>query len=256
MDNPAPAARAPHIILLSLAAATGLFALRDVYAARHVKYFRDLRLDGRYEFVGEEPIAPAAAKSARCFRFIYDMAGRPKRIEALANGRPAYDVTLGAARVSFAYYEDQEVRTLQNTRADPARGGWAREASISFDDTGKIGSLTNEDGRGGPAMDDFGVARRLWLLDSEGRIVRESYFDLEDRRIADKAGRYELRYAYDEAGDLVERANYGRDGVLRDDLAGVARIRWNRDAQTGRLEARAFNARGRPTRLWLYWPPA
>ena len=85
------------------------------------KYFYNIDLDPRYQFIGTGELTEEAAQQSNCYRFMYNGEGRLEQIEYRRAGRAMADSTFGVARIDLEYEPGIERRWFHNRRSEPAK---------------------------------------------------------------------------------------------------------------------------------------
>ena len=195
-------------------------------AYRPPDYFFTIDLDSRYQFVGSGPLTEEQAEHVKCYRFVYNSAGRPLQIEYRCAGVPAIDPLFKVAQIDFEYEPGIERRWFHDEHNQPtADGDGIYGEELTLNAAGFPTDITNLDVSAGKVRDSSGVIHYARTLDNQNRVVAVKRIGLFGSPITDENGFFETRTAYDEQGRPVERANYDSAGKPLNNSDGVALVR-------------------------------
>lgn len=202
-------------------------------AKKGSKYYRHIKVNGRYAIMGTYPVAEELGGKINCYHFIFDDKGKLDTIESLHNGKIS-------ARTIIEYTKGFEKRIFQDSkgRAKPNNGVYS--IRLKLDEGDHPISLSNYNKEGDLGKDSSGIAQRLWTLDKKGGQIKVSYFDEKGNRV--KEGNiYERRFRYDDNDNLIESASYSADGQQVDSEPGdIAVYRWQYDKKGNTVEERTY----------------
>ena len=172
----------------------------------------------------ERPLHPQAAG----FRFYYDemmSIAKVEHLEVDGTVKAMFFYSGEKADIVDVVRRGEDGRLGTVARSHPIGGTGIRRAEaveigryrIVRDDHGLVLRMEGfRDARGTPVADRRGVFRTDYRIDGMGRVVAESYYSWDGQKAPCRSGADEMRYAYDEAGNVVESLSV-RDGkpILR-----------------------------------------
>jgi hypothetical protein len=82
-------------------------------------YYRTVKLDGRYEIVGEKPILSSTSKKTDCYHFVYNQDGKVIEISYLEKGKPSIDDFFKVSKIKIVYKDGFEVRSFYDDLGYP-----------------------------------------------------------------------------------------------------------------------------------------
>ena len=213
-------------------------------------YFFNVRLDPRYQIVGQGPLSADQATTADCYCFTYGKNGKLQRVEFDRAGTPMIDPFFSAARVDLEYAPGLERRWYR----DGAGGAVADSNSVNGEQltlnaSGFPTAVTNLNDSGGTMRDNEGVVRIDRQLDRASRVIEGRRVGLLGINIHDSDGFYTTRTIYDNQSRPIEYDNFDSSGQPLNDDDGVASVRTAYgQAPGGALVTESyFDAAGSPT---------
>ena len=184
--------------------AAGLFFVASLLSAGEmVSYFRKIRIGQDERIRGFYPLDEAEALDVNCYKFSTLEDGRISRIEYLRRGTSLKDPLLGVPVMQFSYNGNYIRRNHLDSSGKPVpdeQGVYS--VRLRQNSAGDVTAAFHYDRYGNLKADSKGIASVMWDVDKMGRKVSELYFDPEGNRVGDD-GVFELRYLYDERGNLA-----------------------------------------------------
>ena len=208
------------------------------------EYYRKVSLDGRYSIVGQNSLSPQMGRKGESYHFLYDKEGRLIKMEHLLGGKLKGNSFFGAdvALLTIRHFETYEERTYFDANGIPVKN---RDGvffiRILFDEDDNPEYRLNCDIFGQFTEDAHGVTRYSWVLDTEGRIAEEAFYNFPGKRVTIDEGVFGKRFKYDKDGNMTERSFFDATGNLTEDKEGVAVLRQKFDDKGNIIEIRYFD---------------
>lgn len=209
-------------------------------------FFRQISLDSKLGFVGKYPVDEKYSRENNCYHFSYDGTGKLMIVEYWRSGKLQKDLALGIAQIKIENTDGYEKRTYYNEKGKPSADliSGVYSVRIKYDENTHLLSLFNYDKKGQLTKDKYNVTQYAWLLDNDGKRLKSMRMDKTGTRIIDNEGFYELRAKYDDKGNLVELANYGKNGKLMENCGKVSSLHKKYDDKGNILEEAYLSDKG------------
>ena len=82
-------------------------------------YYQKVKLDGRYEIVGEKPIDDSIYMKMDCYHFKYNQEGKVDEIIYLEKGKPSTDDYFNVSKLKIDYQDGFEERSFYDKSRYP-----------------------------------------------------------------------------------------------------------------------------------------
>jgi hypothetical protein len=230
-------------ILLAIALATGI--LGQANGATY-NYFRHIEINDTRYIKASYQIDSTEANSINCYKMTFDDSGRLSEIAFQKRGMVAPCPDKPYSRLFIAYGGDLEIWHYTNSDNAPSFADTNIFAQIyEMDNNGNPKTLTNLGDSGEAVEDSAGRAKYILTCDLNGRVVKSLRQNGSGDTIVDGDGLYEVRYAYDSMGELIEIANFGRDGKLKNSAVGEALTKIGYDSLGNEFQRSYFDEHSR-----------
>ena len=188
-------------------------------------YFFTVRLDPRYQIVGQGPLSAEQAATADCYCFTYGKDGKLQRIEFERAGMPMIDPFFNAARVDFEYAPGIERRWYRDGAGNAvADSNGVNGEQLTLNPAGFPTAVTNLNDSGGTMRDNEGVVRIDRQLDRASRVIEGRRVGLLGINIHDNDGFFATHTIYDNQSRPIEYDNFDSSGQPLNDDEGVASV--------------------------------
>jgi hypothetical protein len=190
------------------------------------RYFFNIDLDPRYQIIGIGSLSEEAAAKANDYHFIYDDAGRLRRIEFQRAGALMPDPFFCVASIDFEYAPGVERRWYHDAKGQLMKNAFGVSGEeLTLNPKGFPTDIANLDASGASTRDSSGVVNYIRILDNRGRLIAGRRVGLLGTDITDDDGYFETRSAYDNSDLRFEYGNYDSAANLLNDNDGVALVR-------------------------------
>ncbi len=183
-------------------------------AQNNVKYFRSLLFSetswdlerGSHELTAEQ------AKSVNNYKFTYNDNAQLVSLEYNRNDSLLDYSSMGAAKITYTYEGDLQVKRFFNEKNEPAKNGGAHVYEFKLDADGMRVAMRFLDETGQPVENRNNIHNYVWTKLPDGMIKEVRYNLAEDSVIMNPfCPFYELRFSYDANGYVTRMANYDND---------------------------------------------
>jgi YD repeat-containing protein len=225
------------ILLAALACSLPLLSGRDKGT---VKYFRHLRIYKIHDLTFTYPVDPKDYKKINCYKVEYDEDGRIISAVYLINGERAFDSWNALSSIEIKYFNSIEKRKYKDLNGKSI-DEYVDYEIYEFDSTGMLLSCTNYSKFDEITEDSTGIAKYLYSTDSLKNVLRAVCLNIDGDTILTTLGYYRVVFKYDNFGNMIEMANYGKNGRLLPIYDGVAINRYKYDENGNRTELSVYN---------------
>jgi len=213
-----------------------------------IEYYRHIVDQGDKPAIGRYQIDEESAKEVNCYRFSFDDNGKVINVEFLKEGKLHYDLQLvgvGAARILIEYLSGGSRISYENEFGEQVPNNEGIHIIRREIDRNKNQLLiANYNKEGMPAADSSGAYKYLVKFNKNGYPSNKYFLNEMGDTITGSLERYEIRYRYDERNNLIEEANYGKDGQLFEDEIGIAFYKYKYDIYGYCSEMRCYDIKG------------
>jgi len=183
-------------------------------ADSNVKYYRGVLFSetpwdnekGSRELTDEE------AKTINNYKFTYNESKQLVSIEYNRNNVLLDYSSIGAAKVTYTYEGDKQIKRFFNEKNEPAKNGGASVFEYTLNESGTRIAMRFLDENNAPIENRNKVHNFKWNKLPDG-MIQEVRFNLagESTVMNEFCPFYELRFTYDENGYVTRMANYQAD---------------------------------------------
>lgn len=161
---------------------------------------------------GTHPLSAEEAKTINNYKFSYNENKQLVSVEYNRNGVLLDYSSLGAAKISFTYDGNKQVKKFYNEKGDSIKNGGASAYEYTLDESGMRIAMRYLDENGAPTENRNKVHNFEWNKLPDG-MIREIRFNLAGENVVMNAfcPFYELRFTYDANGFVTRMANYQAD---------------------------------------------
>ena len=233
-------------VFLMLFTAGSLFPLWS----EEISYFRKIRIDQSERIQGEYPLAERDADKVNSYKIFTMDDGRISRIEYHRSGTSLADPLLGVPVIQFTYNGSYVRRTYLDSRGKEVPDDQGiYSVRLKKNSAGAVTASFHYDRYGNLMADRNGIASIMWDVDKNNRKVSALFFDPKGNRVSNGKGVYELKYLYDDRGNLSMIMELDERGIPIDGPAAVRR-EWDdkgnliRESWLNSREAAVLNPEG------------
>lgn len=201
-----------HLFVLILISTFSLSVLSE----STVKYYRYIDIGSCFnEYRTKDQIDEYTMKLTKCYRISYDNENRIQDVLFLDRGKPVFD-NYNVCDVKFEYQKGLERRILYSPKGQiTANKQGVCIFQLKLNDKNYPMALSYYDNKENPIEDKSGITKCEWQLDSLGRKVIETYWNLKGEQITNGKGAYETKFKWGVGPlDYKEMSYWTRDGYL------------------------------------------
>ena len=152
------------------------------------------------------------AKSVNNYKFTYNENAQLVSVEYNRNDSLLDYSSMGAAKITYTYEGDLQVKRFFNEKNEPAKNGGASVYEFKLDADGMRVAMRFLDETGQPVENRNNIHNYVWTKLPDGMIKEVRYNLAEDSVIMNPfCPFYELRFSYDANGYVTRMANYDND---------------------------------------------
>jgi YD repeat-containing protein len=180
----------------------------------NVKYYKQLLFSetpwdlerGSHEISAEE------AEKVNNYKFTWNDDGTLASVEYNRNGVLLGYSSLRAAKITYTYEGNKQVKHFFNKEGEPIESGGAFTQEYTLDDSGMRVAMRFLDKEGNPTENRNNIHNYEWSKLDNG-MIRELRYNLakEETIMNPFCPFYELRFTYDDNGYVTQMANYEAD---------------------------------------------
>jgi len=178
------------------------------------KYFRQIQFsDSPWDTEkGAHPITADEAKTINNYKFSYNENGQLASIEYNRNGVLLDYSSIGAAKITYDYVGDKQLKNFFNEKNDTIKNGGATTFEYKLDNAGFRVAMRFLDEKGQPVENRNKISNYKWAKLPDG-MIQEVRFNLAGENVVMNpfCPFYELRFSYDANGFVTRMANYQAD---------------------------------------------
>jgi hypothetical protein len=161
---------------------------------------------------GTHPLTADEAKTVNNYKFTYNENKQLVSVEFNRNGVLLDYSSLGAAKITYTYEGNKQVKHFFDEKGEAKKSGGASVYEYTLDDSGMRVGLRFLDENGEPTENRNNIHNYVWKKLPDGMIQELRYNLAEEEVVMNPfCPFYELRFSYDEKGYLVRMANYEED---------------------------------------------
>lgn len=227
----------------------------------NVKYYRGLLFsETPWDWErGSYPLTANDAKTINNYKFTYDENGKLISVEYNRNDTLLGYSGMGAAKITYTYEGDKQIKRFFNEKNEPAKNGGASIYEYSVNQDGIRVALRFLDENNQPVENRNNIHNYVWSKLPDG-MIRELRYNLagEETIMNPFCPFYELRFTYDVNGYITRMANYDNDTLYNctaencGDI-GVSYFLFKNNEKGDLLEFSVHNVTGQMSNLYWGW---
>lgn len=226
-----------------------------------VKYFRNIQFSETPWDVekGTHPLTAEEAQTVNNYKFTYNENNQPVSIEFNRNGVLLNYSSLGAAKITFTYEGDKQVKKFFNEKGEPVKNAGASAQEFTLDENGVRVAMRFLDENGQPVENRNNIHNYVWTKLPDG-MIRELRYNLAGDSVVMNpfCPFFELRFTYDANGYVTRMANYDADTLYNCTAEncgdnGVSYFAFQNNEHGDLLEFAVYNTTGLLSNLYWGW---
>lgn len=180
----------------------------------NVKYYRQLLFsETPWDLErGSHEISADEAQKVNNYKFTWNDNGTLASVEYNRNGVLLDYSNLRAAKITYTYEGDKQIKHFFNENGEQIESGGAYTQEYTLDDSGMRVAMRFLDKDGNPVENRNNIHNYVWSKLSDG-MIRELRYNLakEETIMNPFCPFYELRFSYNDKGYVTRMANYEAD---------------------------------------------
>ena len=202
------------LIVLFVAGLTSCNQKPASEAEENVKYYKQLLFsETPWDLErGSHEISAGEAEKVNNYKFTWNDDGTLASVEYNRNGVLLGYSNLRAAKITYTYEGDKQIKHFFDENGEPIESGGAFTQEYTLDDDGMRVAMRFLDKDGNPVENRNNIHNYVWTKLGDG-MIRELRYNLnEEETIMNPfCPFYELRFSYDDNGYVTRMANYEAD---------------------------------------------
>jgi len=230
-------------------------------AADNVKYYRSIQFSETPWDTekGTHPITAEEAKTVNNYKFTYNENGTLASVEYNRNNVLLDYSSIGAARVTYTYEGNKQIKRFFNEKGEAAKNGGASVYDYTLDESGMRIALNFLDENNVQVENRNKINNFKWKMLPDG-MLQELRYNLAGESVVmnEFCPFYELRFTYDANGYITRMANYQADTLYNCTAGncgdiGVSYFLFENNAAGDLLSFSVHNASGQSSNLFWGW---
>lgn len=180
----------------------------------NVKYYRNIQFTETpwEQEKGTHPLTAEEAKTINNYKFTFNENGQLASVEYNRNDVLLDYSSNGAARITYTYEGDKQLKKFFNEKNEPTKNGGASTYEYTLNESGMRVAMRFLDENGVAVENRNKISNYKWNKLPDG-MIQEVRFNLAGESVVmnEFCPFYELRFSYDENGFLTRMANYQAD---------------------------------------------
>ena len=182
----------------------------------HVKYYRSIQFsetawdteEGMHELTAEE------AKTVNNYKLTFNENNQLASVEYNRNNVLLDYSSINAAKITYTYQGDKQVKRFFNTKNEPIKNGGASVFEYTLNAEGMRVAMRFLDENNAPVENRNKIHNYQWTKLPDG-MIKELRYNLAGASVVmnEFCPFYELRFSYDEKGLVTRMANYQADSL-------------------------------------------
>jgi hypothetical protein len=230
-------------------------------AESQVKYYRSIQFsetpwdteEGLHELTAEE------AKTANNYKFTFAGNNQLASVEYNRNNVLLDYASINAAKVTYTYEGDKQVKRFFNAKNEPIKNGGASVFEYTLNEAGLRVAMRYLDENNAPVENRNKIHNYQWTKLENG-MIKELRYNLAKESVVmnEFCPFYELRFTYDDKGLVTRMANYQADSLYNctaencGDI-GVSYFKFGYNEAGDLLEFSVHNTAGQLSNLYWGW---
>lgn len=187
---------------------------KQAEAPDNVKYYRHIQFTETPWDIekGTHEISADEAKTVNNYKFTWNDNHQLVSVEYNRNNVPLDYSSTGAAKITYTYEGNKQVKHFYNSKNEPVNNGGVSVYEYTLDDNGMRVALRFLDENSQPVENRNNIHNYEWSKLSDG-MIRELRYNLAEETVVMNpfCPFYELRFTYDNNGYMVRMANFEAD---------------------------------------------
>ncbi len=187
---------------------------KQAEAPDNVKFYRHIQFTETPwdQEKGTHSLTADDAKTVNNYKFTYNEKGQLVSIEYNRNGVLLDYSSTGAAKITYTYEGNKQIKHFYNSKNEPIKNGGASVYEFTLNDKGMRVAMRFLGENGEPVENRNNIHNYTWSKLDNG-MIRELRYNLAGEEVIMNpfCPFYELRFSYDDKGYLVRMANYEAD---------------------------------------------
>jgi hypothetical protein len=227
----------------------------------NVKYYRSIQFSETPWDTekGTHPLTAEEAKTINNYKFTWDEKKQLVSVEFNRNNILLGYSSFGAAKITYTYEGDKQLKRFFNDKNEPTKNGGASSLEYTLNESGMRIAMRFLDENGAPVENRNKIHNFTWNKLPDG-MVQELRFNLAGEEVVmnEFCPFYELRFSYDENGYVTRMANYKADTLYNctaencGDI-GVSYFLFENNKNGDLLNFSVHNASGQLSNLYWGW---
>jgi hypothetical protein len=234
---------------------------KPVEPADNVKYFRNIQFSETPWDVekGTHPLTADDAKTVNNYKFTWNENKQLASVEFNRNGVLLNYSSLGAAKVTYTYEGDKQIKKFYNEKNEATKNGGASVFEYTLNEDGMRVAMRFLDENGAQIENRNNIHNFAWKKLEDG-MIRELRYNLAGDSVVMNpfCPFYELRFSYDENGYVTRMANYEADTLYNCTAEncgenGVSYFEFQNNEHGDLLHFAVYNTTGLLSNLYWGW---
>ena len=227
----------------------------------NVKYYRSIQFSETPWDTekGTHPLTAEEAKTINNYKFTWDDKKQLVSVEFNRNNILLGYSSFGAAKITYTYEGDKQLKRFFNDKNEPTKNGGATSLEYTLNESGLRIAMRFLDEAGAPIENRNKIHNFKWNKLPDG-MVQELRFNLAGEEVVmnEFCPFYELRFSYDQNGYVTRMANYKADTLYNctaencGDI-GVSYFLFENNKEGDLLNFSVHNASGQLSNLYWGW---
>ncbi len=187
---------------------------KQAEAPDNVKFYRHIQFTETPwdQEKGTHSLTADDAKTVNNYKFTYNEKGQLVSIEYNRNGVLLDYSSTGAAKITYTYEGNKQIKHFYNSKNEPIKNGGASVYEYTLNEKGMRVAMRFLGENGEPVENRNNIHNYTWSKLDNG-MIRELRYNLAGEEVIMNpfCPFYELRFSYDDKGYLVRMANYEAD---------------------------------------------
>jgi len=230
-------------------------------APENVKYYRNLLFsETSYDLErGNHELTADEAKTVNNYKFTFNEKGQIASVEYNRNDSLLNYSSMGAAKITYTYEGDLQVKHFFDEKGAPTKNGGASVFEYTLNPDGMRVSMRFLDEAGQPVENRNNISNYVWTKMPDG-MIQEKRYNLAGEMVVMNpfCPFYELRFSYDANGFVTRLANFDNDTLYNCTAencgdVGVSYFLFDNNEQGDLLSFSVHNTTGRMANLYWGW---
>ncbi len=232
-----------------------------IEADSNIKYYRSIQFSETPWDTekGTHPLTADEAKTINNYKFTFNENGQLLSVEYNRNNVLLDYSSIGAAKITYTYEGDKQVKRFFNEKNESTKNGGATVFEYTLNDMGIRSTMRFLDENAAPVENRNKISNYKWTKLPDG-MIQEVRFNLAGENVVmnEFCPFYELRFSYDENGYVTRMANYQADSLYNctaencGDI-GVSYFLFENNKDGDLLNFSVHNKSGQSSNLYWGW---